>query len=182
MPDGTKFEVKALVKHPRRKVEIEVEEGDLVEAIRRDGFADGQNCAGAVCVCRPKHKKLFDHEVSALVDWWHSRVFLSAGRQRNGVAICYCYAHYDTVEALFDGGRSALQKLLGRIRKSGPIKVTLYPIKRGKNPRTGKTNRPSRTRGTSGEERKPRKGNELRLWNYLKAHQSAAKTAQGAAA
>jgi len=87
MPDGTKFEVKALVKHPRRKVEIEVEEGDLVEAIRRDGFADGQNCAGAVCVCRPKHKKLFDHEVSALVDWWHSRVFLSAGRQRNGVAI-----------------------------------------------------------------------------------------------
>lgn len=171
-PGDPPFEVKALILTPRAPVTITLTEADIMEAIRRDGQADSQNCGGAVCVTSKENKKKFLHEVSPLVDWWRRRVYISAGTRKNGQAICYAYGHYDNIEELFDT-EAGLKKLLRRVRKNGSIEINLYPVKKGYNPITGK---PVRSGGPAtvpgGAERKPRLiGNELRLMNYLRARE-----------
>lgn len=171
MPDGTKFDIKALVKVPRGPVTIELTEKHVLEAIERNGYADGANCAGAVCCTSPETAKLFSHKVTALVDWWRRRAYLHAGHadKKGNTPVCYVYAHEDKVEALFDGNQSDLMKLLRRVKKSGAIKINLYPVKRGRHPVTGKPTRPSGPGSTSGQHRPRRRGNDLRLFNHASA-------------
>ncbi len=158
---------KALVLNGTALVTIRLTEAIVREAISRNGQGDGQNCAGAVCVT--KHKKLFGHDVLPLVDWWRNRVYLLEGQRANGQSVCRVYAHYDNIEELFDT-EEGLKKLLRRIRKEGYIDITLYPLKKGKNSRTGEPIRPGTPNGESGEKRRPRKiGTELRVENVMRS-------------
>ncbi len=161
-------ELKCVVKRPPSwdPVILPVTEQEVLEALKLDGQADTQNCAGSICT--QKHGKLFSHRVTSLVDWWRRRVYIYEGKPKRGAeSVCYEYAHYDKVEELFDTD-SGLKKLLNRIRKSPErmITVTLYPIRRGYNPRTGDRVRS----GTPGGEPSPRrrsKGAELRFENHV---------------
>jgi hypothetical protein len=144
-------------------------EPHIQEALRLLGQADGQNCAGGVCV--KKHKKLFGHPVTGLVDWWKKFVYVHAGQNEKGREICYVYAHYDNIEALFDGTEADIRRLLRQAREKKGIKITLYPKKRGYHPRTGESLRVSKTSGNSGKNRKIQiVGNDLRFLNYMSAH------------
>lgn len=167
--DAPPFTIKARIKHPKKPVTIRLDEPMILEAMRRDGQADGQNCAGAVCA--NKHKSLFSHPVSGLVDWWRSRVFIAEPLNRKtGKTNCWVYAHYDDVEELFDT-EIGLTKLLKRVRSKDYIDITLYPVRTGIHPVTGKKQRPSGLGSTSGQPR--RVGNELRIFNYKKARVAA---------
>ncbi len=166
--EDTVSEHKCLVKRPPSwdPVILPVTEQDIIEALERDGQADGQNCGGAVCV--RKHANLFSHRVSgALVDWWRHRVYIYEGKPKRGaIPVCYEYAHYDKLEELFDTD-AGLRKLLARIRRSSErvIYVTLYPIRRGYNPRTGVRISSGNPEGGAGSHRSI--GADLRFENYV---------------
>jgi hypothetical protein len=164
--------MKARVLPASSKVTIRLTEQIIREAIQRNGQADSQNCAGAVCVI--KQRRNFDHPVSGLVDWWRRRVFIAEPtNERNGKTNCRIYAHFDDVEELFDTPHG-LKKLLNRVIDKGYIDITLYPIKKGKHPKTGKPTRPTGGVGSSGKKRQPRRvGDELRLFNYTRTRQAA---------
>ncbi len=133
------------------------------------GRADGQNCAGGVCL--RKSKRQLGYAASGMVDWWRKFVYVHS--ELRGRDIAYVYAHYDSVEALFDGGETDLQKLLRRTRRRGAIKITLYPKKRGYHPRTGQSLKPAGNEGTHSQKHRigPRAvGNELRFLNRMSAH------------
>lgn len=170
--DGEKFEIKALIIRPKtpkehQTVEIWLTAAMIEKAIRLNGQADGQNCGGAVCT--KEHRHVFPHSVSGIVDWWRSRVFILEEKPRkDGVHVCREYAHYDNVEELFDT-EAGLRRLLKRVRKSGRIKLTLYPVvKRGFHPVTGAKFRSSTTHGTSGGHKPRLVGSELRYYNYMR--------------
>lgn len=169
--EGDKFEIRALIVRPKtskekQTVEIALTEAMVEEAIRRNGQADGQNCGGAVCT--RKHRHLFAHSVSGIVDWWRSRVFILEDKPRkDGTSVCWEYAHYDKVEELFDT-EAGLRKLLTRIRKRGPIQITLYPVKkRGFNPVTDQPIMPGPP-GPGGSHKPRLYGSELRYYNFLR--------------
>lgn len=170
--DTPPFIIRARVRHPRRPVVIRLQESTIVEALKRNGQADGQNCAGAVCTL--KHKALFGHPVSGLVDWWRSRVFIAGPpNPKTNKTDCWVYAHYDDVEELFDT-EVGLKKLLKRVKEKGYIDITLYPVRNGIHPITGKRQRPSGPGSTSGQHKQPRRvGDELRIFNYTRARQAA---------
>lgn len=162
-PDGELeiFEVECRCKPGTTLAIIEVAAEGVRRALDLNGQADSQNCAGAVCLTR--QKKAFNHPVMPLIDWWRRRVYI-----QDSPKTCRVYGHFDNIEELFDTD-AGLRKLLKRIEKSGPIKVTLYPAKKGQDPRTGKPTKPGGPATIpGGEERKPRLvGNELRLLNHL---------------
>jgi hypothetical protein len=166
-PDDPKWEMVALAMPARSQVVIKLTADDIREAIRRNGQADTQNCAAAVCVVR--HKNLFKHPVSGIVDWWRRRVYIAEPtNKRTKRTVCRVYAHYDDVEELFDTD-AGLKKLLKRVEaKGGYMDITLYPITKGKHPKKGTKLPPSGPSGPSGKVRQPRRvGSDLRMFNYM---------------
>jgi hypothetical protein len=165
LPDGEIFEKRCLERNGTQIVEIYLTLAVLDAALRADGVADSQNCAGSICTRR--HRAQFNHPVGTLVDWWRSRTYIDTGHPSKHE--CYTYAHYDATEGLFDTP-AGLRKLRRMIERGGPrgMRIVLYPIKAGRHPRTGKPTRPSGPRGASGEHRQIR-GGDLRLMNSLRA-------------
>jgi hypothetical protein len=143
------------------------------EALRRNGQADTQNCAAAVCF--QDHKGRFRHAVTGIVDWWRRRVYiLEPMNKKTGKHKCRVYAHYDDVEELFDTD-AGLKKLLQRLEAKGHMDITLYPIVKGKHPKNGTKLPPSGPSGPRGKVRQPRRmGDELRWLNYTQGKAKAA--------
>jgi len=173
MPDEQKMEhvTKAMILNTTAMVTIRLTLADVERALKLDGQADSQNCAGAVCVI--KHRDKFDHPVTSLVDWWRDRVYILGKQRSNGQNVCYCYAHHDNVEELFDTDKG-LEKLKKKLEKTGFIDITLHPVKRGVSPKTGK---PVHKRGPGpkrgGERRGAKIGGDLRYFNYITARKAA---------
>ncbi len=176
-PDDPPWIVKALCKPGTTETTIRLVEHHVEKAIELRGFADGNNCAGGICLLQ--HRKAFGHPVMPLVDWWYNRVYVCEGiNRKTNKATCRVYAHYDGVAELFDGGPNGLQKLLNRVRKHGHIDITLYPVRRGKNPKTGKDTNPSGPSGPGGTSRSARHiGTELRVLTHARAFSDVKPTA-----
>ncbi len=162
--DDSLFVLKCLVTKASSPVHLRVLVEHILEALERKGQADGQNCTGAICVV--KSKAAFKHHVSLLVDWWRNRLYIYVGCNKKGVPICVVYAHYDKIDALFDGDVAGLKRLIKRAKENDGIPVDLFPVARGRHSRTG---RPI-TSGPSGPSGKVRPhGQALRELNNLRA-------------
>lgn len=166
-PGDPPWQVAAQVKMATSSVAIKLTEGHIIEAMKRNGQADAQNCAGTMCINKQRH--LFPHPTMPLVDWFYNRVFICEGiHRKTAKATCVVYAHYDKIAELFDTDEG-LAKLLARIHKEGPIEIMLHPVPPSSENR--ERNRPPRQ--PSDKPRKPRAvGSNLRMLTHMRAFSS----------
>jgi hypothetical protein len=122
---GKKRKVWATVKPAKTTVTIVLDDPDVLEGMKRKGYGDGANCAGAICTNR--HSDYFPHPLSGHFDWLERRLYVSDRNDAIGMPkTCVAYAHNDSVARLFDS-RAGLRKLRNRIREHGPITIRLTP-------------------------------------------------------
>ena len=156
-PDDPPVIVRARVIRATSQVVIRLTKTIVEEAIKRDGQADTQNCAGAICVI--KHKKLFAHPVTSWVDWYPYRVYIKhPTNESTGKTDCHVYAHKDQTDELMDTD-AGLRKLLKKFDKREYIDIILHPVKKDTRKRTKSYSGPSGKRRPIGA--------ELRYLNHI---------------
>lgn len=151
VPGQKPAKVWTTVKPARAVVELRLTEEDVLQAMKRKGYGDAQNCAGAICTHR--HGNLFSHPVSGHFDWLYRRLYVSDRNDAVGLPkSCVAYSHHDNVAKLFDSP-AGLKKLLKKLREDGPMTIKLsppvYELREAGRPRGGKSV-PRRTAGSGG--------------------------------
>jgi hypothetical protein len=154
---GRKRKVWAKVRPAKSDVSIVLTENDILEGMKRKGYGDGANCAGAICAGR--HSDYFPHKISGHFDWLDRRFYVADRNDAIGLPkSCVAYAHCDSVAKLFDS-QAGLKKLLARVREDGPLTIRLTPPVY----RLREIGRPRGNTDTDGPKRKSARGHKLRL-------------------
>lgn len=124
----------AKVRRARKQVTLVLTAGHVERSIKLGGRGDTGKCAMAICTY--DHAKNFPHRVEGHVDWQYSRAFVVSKCDTLGLpSECYAYEHDSNIARKQDtpprksDGKTGQQLLLERIRKNGPVLVTLRPYR-----------------------------------------------------
>ena len=112
----------------------------VMEAIRRKGVGDTQNCAEAVCAQR--NPEAYVHPIEGTIDFTYSRAAvvskiyreprrLASDRKLYVQGECVVYAHDHADIARLNDSPRGQKKLLLMLRKNGPLQQHFRPIKLG---------------------------------------------------
>ena len=108
-------------------IEMLLTEDHVKRALVENGCGNTARCAGAQCTY--DHRALLPFKIRDMlwVDWTNTRVFI-ASKFKNKVPVeCVCYDHGHRKIVIQNDTTGGLMQLLERIRKTGPIKLTLKP-------------------------------------------------------
>ncbi len=119
-----KISVPAKVKAGSDAFFIDLSEAHVLESARRNGEADGHNCAGAVCA----DNSTLPFAYTGYPDFQTTRAYFSTRNNKLDFPThCVVYAHdAPFVAKLFD---TDLNKLTQKIRKAGgKIRINFFPV------------------------------------------------------
>jgi hypothetical protein len=124
----------ARVRLATKPVTLVLREEHVARSISLDGRGDTGRCAMAICTYG--HAQSFPHNVEGHVDWQYSRAFIVSRVDSLGLPTeCYAYEHTSEIARRQDAparksdGKTGQQLLLEKIRKDGPVMVTLKPYR-----------------------------------------------------
>lgn len=139
-PDGTKYEMKipAKVRTPKKKVEFHITEEDVLRSMKLRGVGNSQTCTVACGLWRDS--TAFSHPVVGPIEFFHSTCFVGSKNDKRGhVAECYRYKHNFAAIAKTNDKPGGQKALLEKIKRDGPITITLWPRKRRDRSKMGGT-------------------------------------------
>ena len=159
-PALDKFEVRkkfAKVRLAKKPVTMHLAEEHVLRSIKLGGVGNTAICSAAICTTQ--HADVFPHPVEGHIDFTYTRAFLVSKIDKIGLPVeCYAYEHKHEDIARLNDTKGGQKKLLERIRRDGPIAITLTPYRQRSAP-----GRSGRGRVTTGRRtRVPAKGANLR--------------------
>jgi hypothetical protein len=116
----------ATVEYTTKPVEIELTAAHVRKSMKAGGAGNTSSCS--VAICTYNHSDAFPHTVEGHIDFNYSRAFVVSKVDKYGLPErCKVYEHNARDIAKLNDTPGGQQKLLDRIERDGPIKITFKP-------------------------------------------------------